>query len=71
MDDSCVEKLRLAEEYDLATKNFSEGVEELHGRMGTTGREEYARLERAANEARVKSEQTRLALEHHIAAHRC
>jgi hypothetical protein len=28
-------------------------------------------MDRAANEARVKSEQARLALEQHVAAHRC
>jgi hypothetical protein len=32
---------------------------------------QYERLEWASNEACLKSEQTRLALEQHIAAHRC
>jgi hypothetical protein len=50
---------------------FSEAVTELRKKMGTSAREEYQRLDRAANEARVKSEQARLALEQHIAAHRC
>ena len=71
MENGCVEKIRLAKEYDLATTAFSEAVKELHRRMGTLPREEYALLDRAANEARVKSEQARLALEQHIAAHRC
>jgi|CZKL01.1.fsa_nt_gi hypothetical protein len=57
-------------EYDTATSKFSEAVRELHRRMGTS-KEEYNRLERASNEARVKSEQARLAFEQHIAAHRC
>jgi hypothetical protein len=39
--------------------------------MGTSLKDEYDRLERASNEARVRSEQARLALEQHIAAHRC
>jgi hypothetical protein len=38
--------------------------------MGVSAKEAYERLDRAANEAR-KSEQARLALEQHIAAHRC
>jgi hypothetical protein len=58
-------------EYDAATSKFSEAVRELHRRIGTSPKDEYARLERASNEARVRSEQARLALEQHIAAHRC
>jgi ATP-dependent helicase YprA (DUF1998 family) len=68
---NCEEKSRLATEYEASTMKFSEAVTELRKKMGTSAREEYQRLDRAANEARVKSEQARLALEHHIAAHRC
>jgi hypothetical protein len=71
MGNNCLEKIRLAKEYDLATAFFSEAVKELHRRMGTSPKEEYGRLDRAANEARVKSEQSRLALEQHVAAHDC
>jgi hypothetical protein len=67
----CEEKTRLAMEYKAATFSFSEAVKELHRKIGTSPKEEYERLERISNEARVKSEQTRLALEQHIAAHRC
>jgi hypothetical protein len=68
---SCEEKNRLATEYDTATSKFSEAVSELHRRMGTSPKDEYDRLERASNEARVRSEQARLALEQHVAAHCC
>jgi hypothetical protein len=68
---NCEEKTRLLTEYKAATSAFSEAVKELHRRIGTSPTEEYKRLERIANEARVKSEQARLALEQHIAAHRC
>jgi hypothetical protein len=68
---NCEEKARLAAEYDTATGKFSGAVKELREKMGTSPKEEYERLDRAANEARVKSEQARLALEQHIAAHRC
>lgn len=68
---SCEEKNRLATEYEVSTTKFSEAVSELRKKMGTSAKEEYQRLDRAANQARVKSEQARLALEGHIAAHRC
>jgi hypothetical protein len=58
-------------EYDATTARFSEAVNELRRKIGTSPKEDYERLDRAANEARVKSEQARLALEQHIAAHRC
>jgi hypothetical protein len=67
----CEEKARLLGEYNVATVAFSEAVNELHRRIGTSPLEEYKRLERISGEARVKSEQTRLALEQHIAAHDC
>ena len=67
----CEEKSRLAKEYEAATAAFSEAVKELNRRIGTSPQEEYRRLERISSEARVKSEQTRLALEEHIAAHHC
>ena len=58
-------------EYDAATSKFSEAVRELRRMMGTSPKEEYDRLFRASNEARMRSEQARLALEQHIAAHLC
>jgi hypothetical protein len=67
----CEEKTRLALEYESATSAFSEAVTELHRRIGTSPKEEYERLERISTEARVKSEQARLALEQHISTHRC
>ena len=39
--------------------------------MGTSPREEYIRLTQISNEARLQSEQARLALEKHIATHGC
>jgi hypothetical protein len=70
-DSSCEEKARLATEYEAATSAFSEAVKELHRKIGTSPKEEYRRLERISTEARVKSEQARLALEQHISAHHC
>jgi hypothetical protein len=68
---TCDEKGRLLRQYDDATLAFSNAVQELRRKIGTSPKEEYERLERISNEARVKSEQTRLALEQHIATHRC
>lgn len=70
-DRSCEEKARLAREYDDATLAFSNAVQELRRKIGTSLKDEYERLERISNEARVKSEQTRLALEQHVAGHHC
>lgn len=68
---SCEEKTHLAAEYEAATGKFAAAVTELRRRIGISPEEEYRRLDRAANEARMKSEQARLALELHIATHRC
>jgi hypothetical protein len=71
MQDDCVEKTRLAKEYELVTSAFSEAVKKLYLRMGTSSKEEYAQLDRIADEARVNSERARLELEQHIAVHGC
>jgi hypothetical protein len=68
---SCEEKARLVKEYNAATARFSEAVKQLHRKIGTSPKEEYTRLMQISNEARVQSEQTRLALEKHIATHGC
>jgi hypothetical protein len=68
---SCEEKKRLTSEYESTTTKFSQAVAEPRRRMGTSSKEEYQRLDRAANEARVSSEHARLTLEQHIAAHGC
>ncbi len=68
---SCGEKNRLLVEYSAATDAFSTAVQELRKRIGTSSREEHQRLERVTVEARVKSEQTRLALEEHVVTHGC
>lgn len=68
---SCAMKVRLTSEYEAATILFSEAVTELRQKIGISIREDYERLGRKANDARVKSEQARLALEQHIAEHCC
>jgi hypothetical protein len=46
----------------------SEAVTELRRKIGISTREDYEKLGRRANDARVKSEQARLVLEQHIGA---
>jgi hypothetical protein len=64
-------KTRLTVEYEATTALFSEAVTELRKNIGTSSKEDYDRLGRVANDARLKSEQARLVLEEHIAEHRC
>jgi hypothetical protein len=68
---SCKEKERLAQAYGVATATFAEAVRQLHRNIGTSMRPEYERLQRASDEARVRSEQARLTLKDHIATHAC
>ena len=70
-DSVCPEKDRLLREYQVTTEGFSEAVNDLQAHRGTALQEEYERLRRVAEEARLKSEQARLALESHTAAHLC
>jgi hypothetical protein len=68
---SCEEKTRLVQEYQMATQGFADAVTELQRKMGTSAKEEYEQLNRVADEARLKAEHARIALEQHAAAHRC
>jgi hypothetical protein len=68
---TCEVKVQLASDYEAATAAFSEAVAQMRRRIGTSTKEEYESLGRRANEARVKSEQARLALEQHTAEHHC
>ena len=63
--------MRLAGEYEAATAKFASCVAELNRKMGTSPKADYDRLQRISDEARVKSEHARLALEEHVAAHGC
>ena len=68
---ACEEKARLASEYRQTARKYADAVDALNKKMGTSAKAEYERLARVADEARVKSEQSRLALEQHIAEHNC
>ena len=47
-------------------KKYADAVTVLTRKMGTSAKAHYERLAHAADEARVKSEQARLALEQHV-----
>jgi hypothetical protein len=68
---ACEEKQRLLAEYQVTTQKFADAVSELHRKIGTSPLPEYQGLQRAADEARLESEQARLALERHVALHGC
>lgn len=68
---SCDVEVRLTSEYEDATALFFAAVTELRRKIGISTKEHCEQLGRMANDARVKSEKARLALEQHIAEHRC
>jgi hypothetical protein len=67
----CPEKQHFVAAYKAATNAFAAAVTNLHERMGTSSKSDYSRLRQTVDEARLKSEQARLALEGHIETHRC
>jgi hypothetical protein len=67
----CEERSRLLQAYNDATREFSDRVSALNARIGVTPKHEYDLLERAAEDARLKSEQARIAYERHVTDHGC
>lgn len=67
----CQEKEGLVAEYGAAAQKFAEAVVELQRRIGTSNLPDYDWLQLVSDEARLKSEQARLALELHTIAHGC
>jgi len=68
---NCDEKQRLLKVYEAATSQFSQAVTAWHSKLGISAQEEYKKLRRTAEEARVESERARQALERHISSHGC
>ena len=67
----CEEGSRLLQAYNDATREFSDRVSALNARIGVTPKHEYDLLERASEDARLKSEQARNAYERHVGDHGC
>lgn len=69
--EKCSKKTQLLADYQSATARFSLAVTDLNEKMGVSPKSEYDRLRMAADDARMKSEEARLALERHTAEHGC
>lgn len=67
----CIEKARLLQEYQESTQVYATAVDDLNRRIGIVQFEEYQKLNRAADRARRKSEDSRDRLARHIAEDRC
>ena len=68
---ACAEKANLLNEYDTAAAEFSRTVTVLNRRMGVMTHDEYIRILQFSEQARIRSEQARLALERHVSEHGC
>jgi hypothetical protein len=62
----CEERSRLLKAYNDVTREFSDSLSGLNARIGVTPKREYDLLEHAVEDARLKSEQARIAYERHI-----
>ncbi|MBN9562507.1 MAG: hypothetical protein J0H14_17540 [Alphaproteobacteria bacterium] len=68
---ACEKKERLLAAYQSATHEFAATVADLHAKIGTSSLVENQQLQRLTDEARLESEQARLALEQHVASYQC
>ena len=67
----CEQKQRLLHKYETAVSEYSRSVSVLKNRLGVLEREEYVRIQRFTEEARVRAEEARIALEKHVQQHGC
>jgi hypothetical protein len=70
-NECCGEKDRLERTCRIATADYNRAVQVLQHYTGSMLREEYERLRKFSEEARLKSEQARLELDRHTAEHGC
>jgi hypothetical protein len=67
----CEERAALVAAYERASKAYSDAVTNLSRRMGTSSKQEFEGLRRAAETARQASIDALKALDSHIAQHDC
>ena len=67
----CPEKLRLMEEYQAATAEFSRTLKVLNQKIGVLSGQEYEKIRKFTEQARKRSEAARQALDRHIREHGC
>lgn len=68
---NCDVKDTLSHAFERGTRTFADAVTDLNQKRSQTDNAEYNRLRIAADMARINSENTRLALDRHIAEHGC
>ena len=67
----CEEKTRLLAEYQGAARAYSATVKDLVQQRGILQKNDYEELMACSETARLNCEAARIALEEHIATHRC
>jgi hypothetical protein len=68
---ACEEKNRLLRVYSFASSDHGRALEVLHRRTGVLQEEDYKAIRAFAEESKHLVEQTRAALESHMAEHGC
>ena len=67
----CEERVRLVAEYSQAALVYARATSALKHNKASSPELEYERLRRAADDARIKCEEARLAFRRHRAEHGC
>jgi hypothetical protein len=67
----CKEKAGLLDYYVKTTETLLDSITVMSARVGKSDKAEYKRLREAAEDYRTKSELARVALDSHVAAHKC
>ena len=67
----CTEKKRLRHDYEIAVSDHTRAFDISEAFVGTAKKDDYERLYNYVEQARVRAEDARLALERHIAEHGC
>jgi hypothetical protein len=68
---ACEKKTVLLAKYQQATDQYCEAVSKLNRRIGISSKDEFDRLYRLTEDARMNAANTMCDLEHHIADHDC
>ena len=67
----CPVKEQLLHAYEATVSEYSRSVSVLKSRLGILSRDEYLKIQRFTEEARVRAEEARLALQKHVQEHDC
>jgi len=67
----CNERFILLGEYNSATADYAQIVDQRQRRMGVSSKAEYEHLKYASENARTAAELARIRLEEHVTMHEC